>query len=198
LLKERRGRMSKLSQVRKALQESSNVIIVGVLEKNSLPVLPGPYQEYGHTIDFFIAPNRFTDPYFEAYYTVEKVYGFLMRAFSPELTPTTVKINQELNYFPYQGVKFGEMWFDEDIGTMTFCEKIILRKEDSFLLESRPNKVYEYSKRIRRQIDIKFFLDIKTAGKVLEAENIHGITESEFERYQNPQKIHRSSVRKYS
>lgn len=107
--------MSKLAQIRKALQENSNITIVRVNEVNNLPDCHGFWAQ---TVDFYVAPK--TD--------LHKVSDLqnCLTALIPNLKPTEVDDFME---FP-DHLNFGVLYYDEVIGAEITHRDLIILDED--------------------------------------------------------------------
>lgn len=163
--------MSKLTQVRKALQENPNVTIVGALEKNHLPYRDG---YWSHTIDFYVTPKG-------GVYTTKELQA-LMMSLVPGLVPTCRDDFYELG----GGMKFGKLYFDEDIGIEAVYHKITLIDEDMFSSRGFVDgkRVIERTEKVQRRTWVRLFPNTQIAVAVLEGKNeAYSISESELAKH---------------
>jgi len=112
--------MSKLSIIRKSLEEDPEVVIAKVFERN---YLPGRIGYWSHTMDFWVAPKN-------GLYTAGELQEFMLSLVPKGLGPTLI------DNFSQHGEKsvldFGKLYFDEQIGeekvtrTCTLTDKELL------------------------------------------------------------------------
>src|SRR3989338_6900137 len=110
--------MSKLTHVRKALQDNPNITIVGALERN---YLPGRSGYWSHTVDFHVASKT------GGVYTAEELQA-LMMSLVPGLEPTDKDNLREWD----REMEFVRLYFDEDIATEAVRHEIVLTDAGMF------------------------------------------------------------------
>lgn len=150
--------MSKLTQVRKVLQENLNVVIVGALERNYLPDRSGLWSR---TVDFHVAPKT------GGVYTAEELQT-LMISLVPELEPT-----YKDDFHKWSRVmQFGKLYFDEDIGAEVIRREITLTDEDMFLFDGFVDgrRVIECTEKVRQRTRVRLFPNARIAAAALEGE----------------------------
>lgn len=163
--------MSKLTQVRKALQENPTITIVGAPEISYLPDRNG---FWSHTIDFHVAPKK------GGLYTVEELQA-LMMSLIPGLEPTSKQDFREWS----REMDFGRLYFDEDIGMEAVRREITLTDEDMFSSSGFVDGklVIEYTEKVRRRTWVGLFPNTQIAAAALKGKNKYLISKSEFAKY---------------
>ena len=147
--------MSKLSQVRKALQDNPNITIVAAKEIN---YLPNKHGYFSHTVDFFVAPKNGTLS------TGEELQA-LMMSLIPGIKPTSVD-----NFHDYgDSMSLGKLYFDENIGIKNV--KIVLTDEDMFSSIDFVDGKLEQSEKIERRAWVRLYPNIQTAVLAEKGEN---------------------------
>ena len=163
--------MSKLTHVRKALQDNPNITIVGALERN---YLPGRNGYWNHTVDFYVAPKTggvYTDKELQA----------LMMSLVPGLEPTDKDNFREWD----REMEFGRLYFDEDIGTEAVRHEIVLTDEDMFSFGGFVDgkRIIERTEKVQRRTWVSLFPNGQIATAALEGENRFQISKNELLKY---------------
>lgn len=163
--------MSKLTHVRKALQGNPNITIVGAPERNYLPGRDG---YWSHTVDFHIAPKT------DGVYTAKELQA-LMMSLVPGLEP--IYKNDFLEFD--RDMKFGKLYFDEDIGTEAVRHEIVLTDEDMFssggFVDGK--QIIERTEKVQRRTWVRLFPDAQIAAAALKGENKFWISKNELSKY---------------
>ncbi len=171
--------MSKLAQVRKALQENPKIIIVSATEENYLS--NGPGYPWGHTVDFYVAPKT------NGIYSVQELQT-LMASLIPGLEPTSKDDFQESK----REIEFGKLYFDEDIGTEIVHREVVLTDAD--VLSSAGfvdcKQITDAMMRIKRRIWVNLFPSVKIAALALATGKKYRIFKNEL-----PRSVARSQTR---
>ncbi len=146
--------MSKLNQVRKALQDNQNIVILGAPEHNYLPTRAG---YWSHTVDFFIAPKS-------GIYTAKELQSFIT-SLTPGLEPTTI----DNFYESEQELRFGVLYFDEDIGTESIRREVVLTDQDMFASSGfvSGKRIIEHVEKVQRRTWVRLFPNANVAATVL-------------------------------
>ncbi|MDB5225535.1 MAG: hypothetical protein JWL87_487 [Candidatus Adlerbacteria bacterium] len=142
--------MSKLASVRAALQGNTNIQIVAVNELNHFPHRDGFWT---HTVDFIVAPNQ-------GIYTGPELQAF-MDSLLPGLEATCVDRFHEWD----TSMRFGKLYFDEDIGSETTRREITLFETD-FLpvgVVQDGKAVFEETEKIQRRTWVSLYPDQEIA-----------------------------------
>lgn len=163
--------MSKFTQVRKVLQENLNITIVGAPERN---YLPGRVGYWSHTIDFHVAPKT------GGVYTAKELQA-LMMSLVPGLEPTCKD-----NFYEWaHEMKFGVLYFDEDIGEESIRREITLTDKDMFTSEgfASGKRVIKRTRKVQRRAWVRLFPNAQIAAAALEGENVYRISKSDLAKY---------------
>lgn len=163
--------MSKLTHVRKALQDNTNITIVGAPERNYLPGRDG---YWSHTVDFHVAPKT------GGVYTAKELQA-LMLSLAPELEPTCKDDFHELD----REIEFGKLYFDEDIGTEAVRREIVLTDKDMFPSDGFVDgkRIIERTEKVQRRTWVRLFPNAQIATAALKGENKYSIPKSELTKY---------------
>lgn len=163
--------MSKLTHVRKALQDNPNITIVGVREQN---YLPGGSGGWSHTVDFYVAPKM------SGVYTAKGLQA-LMMSLVPGLEPTCRDDFHEWD----REMEFGKLYFDENIGTKAIRHEIVLTDEDMFSSEGfvGGKRVIERTEQVQRRTWVRLFPNVHIATAALKGENDFSISKSELAKH---------------
>lgn len=165
--------MSKLTHVRKALQDNPNITIVGAPERNYLPDSDG---HWSHTLDFHVAPK------IGGVYTAKELQ-VLMISLVPGLEPTCRDDFNEWN----REMAFGKLYFDEIIGTKAIRHEIVLIFIDEDIFSSDDfvdgKQVIERTEKVFRRTLVRLFPNVQIATAALKGENIFRISKSELSKY---------------
>ena len=163
--------MSKLTHVRKALQDNPNITIVGALERN---YLPGRNGYWNHTVDFYVAPKT-------GGVYIDKELQALMMSLVPGLEPTDKDNFREWD----REMEFGRLYFDEDIGTEAVRHEIVLTDEDMFSFGGFVDgkRIIERTEKVQRRMWVSLFPNAKIAATALEGENMFQISKNELLKY---------------
>lgn len=163
--------MSKLTHVRKALQENPSITIVGTKEQNCLP---GRNGFWSHTVDFHVAPK------IGGVYTIKELQT-LMMSLVPGLEPTCKDDFCERD----REMEFGKLYFDEDIGTEAIRHEVVLSDEDMFsssgFVDGR--RIIELTKKVQRRTWVRLFPNTQIAAAALKGENEYQIPKNELAKY---------------
>ena len=163
--------MSKLTQVRTALEDNPGIAIVGAPECNHLP---NRVSYWSHTVDFHVAPKT------GGVYTAGELQA-LMMSLVPELEP-----NQKDDFWESDlAMQLGKLYFDEEIGTEVVRREIVLSDEDMF---SSPGFVdgkctIQRTERVQRRTWVRLFPNIQIATAALEGADGLSISKSRLSRY---------------
>lgn len=109
--------MSKLRQVRAALEGNSNITIVDVSEGN---FLNGSVNGWSHTMDFMVAPK--TGGVYDA--------ADLQRLMLSLIPGLETSCRDDFRDRGDGGLKFGALYFDENIGVVRTHSEVVLTDED--------------------------------------------------------------------
>ena len=101
--------MEKLAHVHQALQENSEIRIVGVVERRYSPEIQSIWS---HTVDFYLAPRT------GGVYTVEGLQ-VMMLALVPSLAHD--QCDDFRDRYREREIEFGRLYFDEDIENPSLC-----------------------------------------------------------------------------
>lgn len=163
--------MSKLTHVRKALQDNPSIKIVGAPEQN---YLPGRNGYWSHTVDFHVAPKT------GGVYTAKELQA-LMMSLVPGLEPTCKDDFREWD----REMEFGKFYFDEDIGTEAVRHEVVLSDEDMFssggFVDGR--RIIERTEKVQRRTWVRLFPNAQIAAAALEGENEYRIPKNELAKY---------------
>ncbi|MDP3729688.1 MAG: hypothetical protein Q8R26_02990 [bacterium] len=163
--------MSKLTHVRKALEDNPSITIVGAPERNYLPGRDG---YWSHTIDFHVAPKT------GGVYTAKELQE-LMISLIPGLEPTRRDDFREWD----REMEFGKVYFDEDIGTEAVRHEIVLIDEDMFssggFVDGK--RIIERTEKVERRTWVRLFPNAQIAAAALEGENKYRIPKSELTKH---------------
>lgn len=161
--------MTKLEQVRKALQENPDIVIVGAPEFN---YLPGRSSYWSHTVDFYLAPRN------TGVYEAKELQS-MMKSLIPELTPTTVDDFRDGG--KGGSLSFGKLYFDEEIGTETVRRELVLSDltiaPDNFV---EGKLVIDGTEAIRRRTWVRLYPNILIAAEALQDKNQYSISKEEL------------------
>lgn len=158
--------MSKLAQVRKALEGNPNISIVGAPERNYLPDRSG---FFSHTVDFHVAPKS-------GIYTAEELQA-LMMSLVPGLGPTCKDDFREWD----DGMEFGKLYFDEQIGTEDISRTINLTVDDAAaegFVDGQ--QIVEKTLPVERRTWVRLFPDAQIASAALKGENVYRISKDDL------------------
>ncbi|MEK7118909.1 MAG: hypothetical protein AAB889_00130 [Patescibacteria group bacterium] len=163
--------MSKLTHVRKALQDNPSITIVGAPERNYLPGRDG---YWSHTVDFYVAPKT------GGVYTAKELQA-LMMSLVPGLEPACKDDFHERD----REMEFGKLYFDENIGTEAVRHEIVLSDEDMFssggFVDGK--RIIEHTEKVQRRTWVRLFPNTQIAAAALEGENEFRIPKSELSKY---------------
>lgn len=164
--------MSKLTHIRKALQNNPNIKIVSAPERNYLPNRDG---FWSHTVDFYVAPTG-------GVYTAKELQE-LMISVIPELAPTCKDDCRDWGH----ELQFGRLYFDEDIGTEIIRREIVLTDEDMFTCGGciDGKRIIEGSEKVRRRTWVRVFPNVKIAEEALTGKNEYRISKNELSRHRS-------------
>jgi hypothetical protein len=140
--------MSKLSQVKKALQNNPDITIVATKEINHLPDKDG---FFSHTVDFYVAPKNGTVS------TAEELQA-LMMSLVPEIKPSSIDKFRDLS----DSIELGKLYFDECIGIKNV--KIVLTDEDMFNVGSFVDGKLDRTEKIERRVWVRLYPNIQIAS----------------------------------
>ncbi len=163
--------MSKLTQVRKALEDNPSITIVGAPERNHLPSRDG---YWSHTVDIYVAPKT------DGVYTVEGLQT-LMMSLVPELEQTCKDNFSEGDY----SMSFGMLYFDEVIGTEAVRREMVLSDEDMFSSDGFTDGklIIEYVNDVKRRTWVRLFPNVEIATVALLGENQYEISKKDLAKY---------------
>ena len=163
--------MSKLTHVRKALEDNPNITIVGALERNYLPDSNG---YWSHTVDFHVAPKT------GGVYTAKELQT-LMMSLVLGLEPTCKDDFREWD----REMEFGKLYFDEDIGTEAVRHEIILTDEDVFSSDGFVDgkRIIERTEKVQRRTWVRLFPNMQIAAAALKGENAFRISKNDLSKY---------------
>src|SRR3989344_3312467 len=160
--------MSKLTHVRKALQENPNITMIG---ENECNYLPGRYGFFSHTVDFLVAPTR------GAVYDTNELQ-VLMMSLVPEL-----KCTQKDDFRDYHDeIMFGVLYFDEEIGTEVTRREIVLTDPDMFACSDFVDgkRIIEHTYLLQRRTWVRLFPNTQIAALALEGKDKYRISKREL------------------
>lgn len=163
--------MSKLREIREALQANSGIVVVGVQEAKHLPNKPGLWS---HIVDFYTAPCR-------GLYTVKELQALMTSLFPAGLRPT----KQDDFCDGGSEIRLGMLCFDENIGVEHIRREIILTDED-MLSPDKPDDgrwVVENTANVRRRIGVRLFPNAKIAEAALRGKHEFQIFKRELRQY---------------
>lgn len=160
--------MSKLTLVRKALQENPDISIVDAPERNYLPYKDG---YWSHTVDFHVAPKT------GVIYTAKELQA-LMMSLIPGLEPTCRDDFREWE----REIDFGKLYFDEVIGVEDIRREIVLTDEDMFLSAGfvEGKQIIEKRIDVMRRTWVRLFPNAQIAAAALRGENEYRISKAKF------------------
>jgi hypothetical protein len=163
--------MTKLRQVLRALENSQDITIIRTEERNHLP---NKYMGWSHTVDFIVAPKT------TGVYSASKLQS-LMMSLVPGLEPSTFDIFNDLG----ADLRFGKLYFDEEIGTLHVRREALLTDEDLFAFDGfvEGKKVIESDDVLKRRIWVRLYPDVQIATDAQRDGNEYMIKKNELPRY---------------
>jgi len=147
---------TKLSIIRKALENNSVMKVVNVHREYHLPhIRPGKEVHPVDIYEFKVAPEM-------PVYDVDALQQLMLCLVPPSLEPTSIN-----DFFPYadgSGMDFGSLVFDEDIGLKKGKEEVIITAQDLLKDKSLKEKGFTDGKRtltytnpLRRRIEVRLY-----------------------------------------
>ncbi len=160
--------MSKLSTVKKALEENQKIVIVAVEDQNYLPYRDG---YWSHTVNICIAPKS-------GMYEASDLQELMM-----SLVPTLKFTCKDDFRDGRDELEYGKLYFDETIGTEVIRRELTLTEEDATCKEFTDGKlIIEETRNIERRTWVRLYPDEKIAAKALEGFDEYRISRDKLEK----------------
>lgn len=158
--------MSKFAQVKKALQDNPDIVIVGIHQENYLPDRSARYENCGYIVDIVVAPKAGSKD------TAKELQEFMIKLASGT-KPTVVTNFWDAGYM----IGLGNILYCEDIGTETIRNEIIIDDKsiplpDGFI-DSR--FVGECTQKIQRWLWVHPYPNIRAATEAFKNSRFRGL-----------------------
>jgi len=163
-------RLSKLTQVRWALQANSNIVIVGQKERNHLPNRDG---YWSHTVDIIVAPK-------DGLYTAEELQSLML-----SLVPENVEVTCKDDFQDREReLQFGKLYFDEVIGSETIHREIVIDDDVISLDNAVDGKlVIDDTKEVKRRTWVSVYPNAQMAAAALEGGGLYRVSKEELAKH---------------
>ncbi len=169
--------MSKLTEIRRALRDNRNVVVVGVKEVNNLLK---EHEYWVHKLTYYTAPR-------EHLFRADELQPFMLSLCPSELgiRPMDIEPFSEA-YSGRRKLGFGSLNLHEEVGVKTCWEETVITDPDLTLPEGFVDNKLIVSKndRLLRGITIRLFPTVALATEIYEGrQNVHNIWLDELAKY---------------